>query len=568
MAPHTKLWGVALCGLMLLSQSSEARRSGGGKKKGHERSAKSDSKSGSGKKDRKAAEAAEKLLTDGKAALASKDLTTAQSLFSQAFRLSPSPEALFQLGAVALAEGHTAAAQDLMRRFVQEVGADSDDPNLKEAQRVGTLPAEPTGEVNVLGARGALVLVDDKLLGALPLALPLQLTPGTHKIAVELGSQRAVDTVKSLPGQLGEVRVNLSTGVVVVSLPPALVMLVEGNVSPEQRRTLTGSVTQALAQLSTGSGSAATKDRYTLVQQEQALAMAPKLTGCLNTAACQTELGNQNEAPYVLTVRATPTVKAGAPVPPRGPWSLQLEVLDPSVGEVAASAQPACADCSAEQAMKTAGQAVGPLLTQATGRTRGTVEVNSEPTGAEVIIDGKVVGRTPYRATRWAGSYPVKVQLPGRPPFESVLKVQAGEPLQLTAQLPSESKPDEKPIVKPAAKPDGTSKPAEFAMVRKPRPTWRIATGAVLLGGGAVMSLFGGSALFMNGRCDLDPDVDSAPCDNRYQTLGIGSLLTGVGVGMAIGGVIMLAVPGPLERVQVAVTPTPGGLGLWVGGRF
>ena len=568
MAPHTKLWGVALCGLMLLSQSSEARRSGGGKKKGHERSAKSDSKSGSGKKDRKAAEAAEKLLTDGKAALASKDLTTAQSLFSQAFRLSPSPEALFQLGAVALAEGHTAAAQDLMRRFVQEVGADSDDPNLKEAQRVGTLPAEPTGEVNVLGARGALVLVDDKLLGALPLALPLQLTPGTHKIAVELSAQRAVDTVKSLPGQLGEVRVNLSTGVVVVSLPPALVMLVEGNVSPEQRRTLTGSVTQALAQLSTGSGTAATKDRYTLVQQEQALAMAPKLTGCLNTAACQTELGNQNEAPYVLTVRATPTVKAGAPVPPRGPWSLQLEVLDPSVGEVAASAQPACADCSAEQAMKTAGQAVGPLLTQAAGRTRGTVEVNSEPAGAEVIIDGKVAGRTPYRATRWAGSYPVKVQLPGRPPFESVLKVQAGEPLQLTAQLPSESKPDEKPIVKPAAKPDGTSKPAEFAMVRKPRPTWRLATGAVLLGGGAVMSLFGGSALFMNGRCDLDPDVDSAPCDNRYQTLGIGSLLTGVGVGMAIGGVIMLAVPGPLERVQVAVTPTPGGLGLWVGGRF
>ena len=47
-----------------------------------------------------------------------------------------------------------------------------------------------------------------------------------------------------------------------------------------------------------------------------------------------------------------------------------------------------------------------------------------------------------------------------------------------------------------------------------------------------------------------------APGDNRYQTLGIGSLLTGVGVGMAIGGVIMLAVPGPLERVQVAVTPT------------
>ena len=104
--------------------------------------------------------------------------------------------------------------------------------------------------------------------------------------------------------------------------------------------------------------------------------------------------------------------------------------------------------------MKTAGQAVGPLLTQATGRTRGTVEVNSDPAGAEVIIDGKVAGRTPYRATRWAGSYPVKVQLPGRPPFESVLKVQAGEPLQLTAQLPSASKPDEKPTVKPTAKPE------------------------------------------------------------------------------------------------------------------
>ena len=47
------------------------------------------------------------------------------------------------------------------------------------------------------------MLVDDHLVGALPLPLPLLLESGNHRIIVELGEQR-IEQVKALPGQTVE----------------------------------------------------------------------------------------------------------------------------------------------------------------------------------------------------------------------------------------------------------------------------------------------------------------------------------------------------------------------------
>lgn len=159
-----------------------------------------------GRKDAKAVAAAAQLLEQGQAALGAKDLAGARRALEQALRVSPSPEALFHLGRLAVAEGRLGPAQDLMRRFLQDTGGETDGPQQKEAQQVLTQPAGPLGEVAVLGARGALVLVDDRPVGALPLVLPLLLPMGTHRVTVELGAQRVEEQVRVLPGQLAEMR--------------------------------------------------------------------------------------------------------------------------------------------------------------------------------------------------------------------------------------------------------------------------------------------------------------------------------------------------------------------------
>src|SRR5262249_25769596 len=105
----------------------------------------------------------------------------AQAL-SAAYRLWPSPETLYQLGALALAEGRTIEAQDAMRRYLRDTQDDEASPQRQEAQRILQLLAPPSGEVNIVGERAALVLIDDRLLGVLPLPLPLLLPIGEHRV--------------------------------------------------------------------------------------------------------------------------------------------------------------------------------------------------------------------------------------------------------------------------------------------------------------------------------------------------------------------------------------------------
>jgi hypothetical protein len=66
---------------------------------------------------------------------------------------------------------------------------------------------------------------------------------------------------------------------------------------------------------------------------------------------------------------------------------------------------------------------------------------------------------------------------------------------------------------------------------RPRRPTWRLALGGVLAGGGLLGAAFGGSALGVNGRCE----IGALACLRSYDTLG-------VGVGLVAGGAALTAV--------------------------
>jgi len=403
------------------------------------------------------------------------------------------------------------------------------------------LDREPSGEASVLGARGAFVLVDGKLVGALPLPLPLLLPLGNHKITVELGAQRVDEQLKTLSGQNAQMRYNQRTGVVVVSLPQAIILLPEGSA---------GTPVQKLAQQALRE--AAVKERSAVVTREQAVAQAPALAGCLDTLACQLDLLTQNETPYALRVKLS-----GGPT--RGPFQIALQLIDGSAGAVAATATPSCADCTAEQAAAVVATALGPLLQEAAGRGRGAVEITSDPSGAEIYLAEQKVGLTPYRASRFVGDYALKIQKAGRQSYQAPLFVAAGRTATVHALLPegtAEVEPAPAALVPVAATPPTSPR----------RPLWRLGTGAALLGGGALLLGFGASAISVNGQCDLDAQPDL--CSARYNTLLPGSVLVGAGALLVIGGITLLAIPGPRKKLQLATLPVPyrGGMGL--GGRF
>lgn len=348
-------------------------------------------------------------------------------------------------------------------------------------------------------------------------------------------------------------RFNQSTGVVVVSLPPAIVLLLDGPAEPQR------AVTEALAK-------AALKERHALVSREQALAMVPRLAGCLPTLGCRVELATQNEAPYVLAAQL-----AGGPPPgaAAGAWQLRLQLVDAAVGEVAAEATPACASCTAEQAAGALAAALGPLLTRAAGRPRGTVEITSDPPGAEVFIGGQRVGATPYRGSRYAGELAVEVRRPGLPPYQTTVAVRAGE--KASVSPPREVAEAEPPPAQPDRPATLGAAPERYELKQQPRPIWRLATGGVLLGAGLLAAGFGASALSVDGSCDLEADPLS-PCTRLYSTGTIGISLIATGAALAVVGAVLVALPGPKRPVRLAavpvVLPLGGGGLLGAAGRF
>ena len=156
------------------------------------------------------------LLEKGRAALDAKDVSGARRVLEQAYRLAATPEVLFLLGRVAEAEGRTLEAHDLMRRFLIDPARLPDEAAVAAAQQVvkGARPA--SGQIVVLGAPGSLVFVDDRLLGSVPLTQPLLVSPGEHRLSLQLGGRRLESPVLIQAGRSFEVRFTKASGAVLI----------------------------------------------------------------------------------------------------------------------------------------------------------------------------------------------------------------------------------------------------------------------------------------------------------------------------------------------------------------
>lgn len=100
-------------------------------------------------------------------------------------------------------------------------------------------------------------------------------------------------------------------------------------------------------------------------------------------------------------------------------WRLHLSRIHVAVGDSGAvSANPLCTSCTVVKAAATIGTTVAQMLEQAGQRPRGSLQISSVPSRAEVFVGDRKLGITPLKRPAWAGRVPIEVRSPGLPPYQ------------------------------------------------------------------------------------------------------------------------------------------------------
>ncbi|HRI49772.1 MAG TPA: PEGA domain-containing protein [Pseudomonadota bacterium] len=493
--------------------------------------------------------AAHVLRASGLRQLRSGELAAAARSFEEAYRLLPDADGLYLLCSLAHLEGRITAAKDLARRYLIETDSDpsqkpraagrlesSRDPSRAEARRILELPDGPAGEVALLGPPGAWVVVDDRLVGRLPLARPLGVPAGAHRVAVDCGPARSVvrADIAVASGRPLELRVRADTDSMLVTRVPALLVLLD------QSALAPGAESRLLKAIA----AAAQREHLVVVSAPPAAEPATQPGGCRESRECLAALAQRADAAYVLDARVS------GPPPPleAGDWQLDLRLLSAATGELATSRTLSCAACSAARAAELAQTELADALALASARPRGELVVNSEPAGAAVYSAGQRLGTTPYRRAAWTGDKQLELRRDGyriwtgraaieeaRPTTLSIKLQPLPEPTALAGSAATAAPP-------PAAPPAPVFRAAERGAAARPR--WRLITGGLSLAAGSLLVGFGASALATDGLCSPDTPPAASECRSKYNAAPAGGALLGSGVALLAAGGVLLIVPG------------------------
>ncbi len=555
------------------------------------------------------------LLATAQAQAGAGNRAAARATLEQAYRLTPSAEVLCALADLAAQDGRILEAQDARRRCT--AGAARAVPTSPAA----SLPA--SGELSISGPRRALVVVDEHVVGALPLPLPLLLAPGPHQVVLEAGSHRWAAAVKVLPGRAALLTL---AGQAKVTLMPAVALLVDFSRSP----------TEAAPLLRQAAAHALQSRRLGLVGQWGALGERLELSGCQD-APCEEALAQKHKVRYVVAARAA--------AEPDG-WQLWAQLFDAEVGGVASEQASDCERCTIEQAGQRLSELLTLALTAGQSRPTGVLEITSTPPGGDVLLAGLRLGQTPLRRIAFAGEHAIVVQRPGFAPYQNEVVVEPGRGAALDATLrastseaasaagpptagrltdaprstaplstappsaapPSTAPPSTAPLsnappsaARPTTAPLSTAPPSaasvppdpppEPAAVlqprspalapppprapgRTPRPRWRVGLGVAASAAGAALTGFGVAGLALDGRCTQTPLATAGGelcASGRVVDSGSAGVgLLAAGIATLGAGTLLWSLPGARKlEVSAAVTPTPNAGGaLAVGGSF
>lgn len=467
-------------------------------------------------------------FTRGVEALKAGDLATATQALTTTYRQAPRPEALLQLARLAVAEHRALDAYDLYHRYLADPTRIPDEQATKEAEQQLKTPPALAGSLTVLDPPGALLVVNSRVVGVVPLPLPLLLSPGEHTLVIEENRHHFDTPVRILAGRHAVVRTGQSSGALLITILPAMLVVEKWTGVPgEAQRAFTDRVEHT-----------ALSQQMGVMPASIAGALAPELQACLSTRSCQQQLTQRNQLDYFLYSQIKRSGEG-----PQAAWEFELALGHTEVAAPASAATVTCAPCSNEQAVARYQQALTQVLVPGLARPAVPVQLNSEPAAAAVTVAGIAgpLGKTPLHLTLWEGSYDLALRLPGYQLAEQRLVVSRGNLEPVTVTLAVDTNPE---VL------------TELRWVRQPRPRWRIIAGGVGLGLAANLLTVGIVAALANGKYCAMPDdfmlVSPANnCQFVYDTSGAVAATVSLGLALGIGGAIVLGVPGKLKQVAV-----------------
>ena len=368
--------------------------------------------------------AVRKLTKEAAGALAAGQLTQAWQKLEQAYAAWPSVDGLYQLGRVAQAQGRTVQAGDYYRRYLAAAGRDLDE-QLKTTLRAYIMSCqEPIAEVDVAsGDTGALLRLDSEVAGVLPLSGPLLVTAGEHRFTIEKRGQKFQTSPQQLmPGQRAQLQVTLESRYAVLTLTPALALIVDQVAMDD---TVQAKLFATVAE-------AAQRERFFLVDREQTRAALAKSTAghpraCSEDLPLQEGLARQLDAAAVLTIK----VQGGESRISKA----VVQLLDVPTGMVLNDFDDVCASCSVVEAQDTVRRATNKLLQDAATRRRGALRVSSASAGARVLVDGRELGAVPFNREAFEGEYEIVVQQEGYLAYKTTAEVKCDKSTEVTAVL-------------------------------------------------------------------------------------------------------------------------------------
>lgn len=466
---------------------------------------------------------AQSTLQAGLDALAARDLASAEQKICAAYLEAPSPDGLYALAQLALAEGKQLQAQDLMRRFLADplLEATPDSPQYREAERILALPMLPSALLDIQGSRGTIIKLDARPVGVLPLPEPIRTTVGEHHIEILAGERAIRDTIQLRNGRIYELRYNLSTRALIRNvLPGVVVQFAPLELSPADTQRMRETVDGALQ-----------KERYSALR-----APSDAKSACTEEERCAVHQARQLQAEYVLLAHAR---QQGTD------WRLSMSLTDVAIGVTAAKAETNCAGCAVDVAAARLAALTAPLLKQASTRPQGRVHLLSDPSGATVTLDGQPIGITPYQGPMFVGRQKlifVRSRFAPETVEITVLENQITEHQVKLTDLVDEPPPASPVYPTPAVCPAPPAVPQAPSARLSPI---RLAMGLVSLSAGALMIGLGAPAIAIDGFC---ADAELSPgslCMTRFHSLPTGAALVGIGSAATIGAAILLTLPAP-----------------------
>jgi hypothetical protein len=163
--------------------------------------------------------------------------------------------------------------------------------------------------------------------------------------------------------------------------------------------------------------------------------------GCAESPACLEEMAQTHGLRNVLALQVSQSAQG---------YAIDVRLFDSETGDVAARRSELCPSpqCVPQKARLWVFSLCNETLQLAAKRQTGLLEVSSQPPGAEVLVDGRRLGVTPYRRAASVGEHQIVVHKTGYVDYQNSADVVLGRGSAIDAVL----RPDVPP---PSASPPG-----------------------------------------------------------------------------------------------------------------